>query len=290
MSVPTPLFGNIIGKRGATIKKLRADTDTKIDVPNGHRSNEKVVVTGSSRQKVCQAARRINQIISDGKRNMRPTHFVGIPLNVSPIKENFEEFKKFLLNDQRFLHIDEILYQDSNLLHLTFDVFPLLDTEERLLAVDTLKKCDEAVKKYIQENCPDGKVRVHMKGIDIFSDEDGSSVSVLFGKINPECKAIQDIANIISATFKGAGVSVEKRNNPTEVRLHCTLINNGFIKRADDSNEKFKTRQRFNASKILEEFKDYDFGEIELSEIHISQMGTKGINGFYEASSVLKFL
>lgn len=293
MSVPSAMFGNIIGKRGATIKRIRADTDTKINVPNGHKSDEKLVVTGSSRQKVCRAARRINQIVVNGKKNMRPTHFVGIPMNISPIKEKFEEFQKLLTEDQRFLHIDKILYQESDLLHLTLDVFALLDTEERLKAVDTLQKCDEAVKKYIQEKCPDGKVRIHMKGIDIFSDDDASSVSVLFAKINPECKAIQDIANIVSAIFKEAGVSFEKRNNPMEVILHCTLMNSVFVKRADDGddpNEKFKPRQKFNASLILEEFKDFDFGEIELSEIHISQMGTRGINGFYEASSILKFV
>lgn len=291
--MPSPLFGNIIGKRGATIKKLRADTDTKINVPNGHRSDEKVSVTGTSRQKVCQAARKINQIVADGKKRMRPTHFVGIPLNICPIKDKFDEFKKLLTEDQRFLHIDKILYQESDLLHLTFDVFPLLDTEGRMLAVDTLQKCDEDIKKYIRENCHDGKVRIHMKGVDIFSDEDGSSVSVLFGTINPECKALQDIANIVSSNFKEAGVSVENRNNPNDVKLHCTLINKGFAKRADEGDDpadKYKLRNKFNASKILEEFKDYDFGEIELSEIHISQMGTRGINGFYEASSIIKFL
>lgn len=294
MNINSALYGNIIGKRGATIKKIREDTHAKINVPNGHRSNEKVVVSGSSRKNVCLAARKINQIVAEGRKRMRPTHFVGIPMNQSPIKEKYEEFKKLLTEDQRFLHIDKILYQESNLLHLTLDVFALLDAEERLKAVETLQKCDEAIKKYIQENCPNGKVRIHMKGIDIFQDEDGSSVSVLFAKINPECKEIQDIANIVSSIFKGAGVSYEKRNNPAEVILHCTLLNSKFaVTRGEDGEDKPDRNapyKKFNVSKVLEEFKDYDFGEIELDEIHISQMGTKGEDGFYEASSIVKFL
>lgn len=283
LNVAAPLLGLIIGKRGATIKKIRADTNAKINVPNGHRSNEKVVINGSSRKNVCSAARKINQIISDGRRKMRPTHFVGIPLNVSPIKDKFTEFRKLLTEDQRFLHIEKCLYQVPERLHLTLEVFPLLDTDERLLAVDTLNKCEVEIKKYIKKNCPNGKVRIHLKGVNIFDDEDGSSVNVLFAKVNPDCKEIQEIANIVSSTFKEAGVSIEKRNNPTEVKLHCTLINTKFIER-DDSEER-KPKAKFNASKVLEEFRDFDFGEIELKEIHISQMGTTGIDG-----SVLKFV
>lgn len=289
LSVPAPLFGNIIGKRGATIKKIRVETNARINVPNGHRSNEKVVINASSRQNVCLAARKVNQVVADGRRRMRPTHFVGIPLNIAPIKDKYVEFRKLLTDDQRFLHIDKILYQEPERLHLTLEVFPLLDTEERLLAVDTLNKCEVEIKKYIQENCSNGKVRIHMKGVDIFSDEDGSSVNVLFAKITPECKEIQDIANIVSSYFKEAGISIEKKNNPIDVRLHCTLINTKFANRAEDETDK-KFNSKFNASKILEEFKDFDFGEVELREIHISQMGTTAIDGFYEASSVLKFV
>ena len=52
---------NIIGKGGATIKKIRDETDTKIDLPNQMSSSDTIQVTGK-KENVAKAVAMIEQI------------------------------------------------------------------------------------------------------------------------------------------------------------------------------------------------------------------------------------
>lgn len=84
--------------------------------------------------------------------------------------------------------------------------------------------------------------------------------------------------------------------NRDSVKLHLTLINTTFevFRKSsegdeDDRRSKRRSNLHFDARPILEEFKDFDFGTQEVSEIHLSIRHAKGPDGFYEPASIVRF-
>lgn len=123
-------------------------------------------------------------------------------------------------------------------------------------------------------------------------NDDPSAVDVLYGKIVSE--ELQQISNGIAEYFASRGF-IQLRND--HVKLHVTLINSRFGDQ-DDAVEKDEVqdqrdanrnqRKTFDASKILKKYKDFHFGSLNVSEIHLSQRYSKATNGYYEATGVLK--
>ena len=72
-----------------------------------------------------------------------------------------------------------------------------------------------------------------------------------------------------------------------KVKIHMTIINTLF--RKSDQSEENARRTTFNAKKILDFFGNYDFGQSNIIEVHLSQRRTAGgrKDGYYKASSVV---
>ncbi|KAM6309360.1 tudor and KH domain-containing protein [Podargus strigoides] len=65
MQVPRAAMKSIIGRRGATIKKLRQETGACIDVEEGDEGEETVLLISGSPSQVCQAKAAIHQIVTE---------------------------------------------------------------------------------------------------------------------------------------------------------------------------------------------------------------------------------
>jgi activating signal cointegrator complex subunit 1 len=162
-----------------------------------------------------------------------------------------------------------------------------MDDEDRTVAASYLQDCREMIVDPILQGAP--QLKVTMKGVDIMND-DPLAVDVLYGKV--ESEELQQIANGIADYFVERGFIQQSHEN---VKLHVTLINSLFLSN-DDAIEKYPSptqeqrseRITFDASKILKEFKDFHFGSITIQEIHLSQRYSKGSNGYYEATGILK--
>jgi activating signal cointegrator complex subunit 1 len=118
-------------------------------------------------------------------------------------------------------------------------------------------------------------------------NDDPRMCDVLYGTVISD--NLQEICNGIYNHFVSNGLSVKKHDN---VKLHVTLLNSLF-RDNDDAVEKDEAnrtteRRTFDASKILEKYRDFYFGEIIVSEIHLSQRYSKATNGYYEATGILK--
>lgn len=61
------------------------------------------------------------------------------------------------------------------------------------------------------------------------------------------------------------------------VKLHVTLMNT-----------RYNQGDTFDARKILEKYSNYEFGTMQLKEIHLSQRFTRSADGFFEATAILK--
>lgn len=126
-------------------------------------------------------------------------------------------------------------------------------------------------------------------------NDDPSSVDVLYAKV--ESEPLQRIADQLMEYFIANGLIKREYDH---VKLHATLINSTFGRHhahssgeegGDDKkhhHHKRHRREKFDATEILREFGDFDFGVQKVSEIHLSQRFSTACNGFYEATAMVK--
>lgn len=69
------------------------------------------------------------------------------------------------------------------------------------------------------------------------------------------------------------------------VKLHVTLMNSLF--RQSSSREAKSRRESFDATFILEKFKTFYFGEVDLSNVQLCIRFTTGDDRYYKAETVV---
>lgn len=83
---------------------------------------------------------------------------------------------------------------------------------------------------------------------------------------------------------------MEREYGRENIKLHVTLINSKYRSKSSTTNEESgnrRTRHTFDGSEILKRFQDFDFGVIELKEIHLSQRHSVGDNGYYQPTFII---
>lgn len=270
---PSLFFAQIIGSKGMTKKRIETETKTSIKIPRQGVEGD-ISITGSSKESVSSARRRIEIIVLAGRNKQQFTHFLSIPITSEQIRKEFNSFKKDILPD-----LDEKLFQNPKKLHITIATLSLLDNDDRAQASQYLQDCQETIIIPILEQYK--SIEIKMCGIEYMND-DPASVDVLYGKIISE--PLQMIADKMMDYFVSRGL-MQPRND--HVKLHVTLINSLFKDESlqDDSKG---GRVKFDARKILKKYENHNFGSITLKEIHLSQRYSTACDGFYEATGIVK--
>lgn len=286
--VPHMFHSQVIGAKGNTRKRLETETKTQITVPKIGDKSTNVIIKGTTKKSLISAKNRLDLIMIAGRAKQQFTHFLSVSFANEEIKKNFAQFKQEVLNDSEVFGLDESLFQKPEKLHLTVVMLVLLDNEDRAIAAEYLQDCKEF---YIDPVLDGGKLEVKLAGLDYMND-DPSAVDVLYGKIVSE--ELQQISNGIAEYFSSRGFLQLRSEN---VKLHVTLMNSRFSDH-DDAIEKDEAvdprdpnrqqRKTFDASKILSKYKNFYFGTMKISEIHLSQRYSKASNGYYEATGILK--
>ncbi|RXG70454.1 Activating signal cointegrator 1 complex subunit 1 [Armadillidium vulgare] len=279
----------IIGGRGATKHRIENETYTQIKIPSKGQVGD-VVIIGKDMKTVRQARIKIELLVDQAKRRQPFTHFISIPFNQDVIQESFIKFKNEAL--ERFGEdrgVESSLFQNQLKLHMTICPLVLSDDRERQNAVKALKDCHlEIMNEYIQVE----PLRIEIKGIEYLND-DPSEVDVLYGKVQSVSWAysLQDIVDDLVRKLVKSGVASKQYES---VKLHVTLMNTLFRTDKDGTSNntvnKDKDRETFDARNILKEFKDYYFGEVEISELHLSVRYSTASNGYYTSSCKLSLL
>ena len=285
--VPQMFHSLLIGTKGATRKRIEAETKSQILIPKIGETSTSVILKGTTKKSLISAKNRIDLIIISGRAKQQFTHFLSVSFTTNEMKDNFTRFKKELLNDPDIFGLDESLFQKAEKLHLTVVMLVLLDNEDRAIASDLLQDCKEFIIDPILQNKP---LKVKLSGLNYMND-DPSAVDVLYGTIVSD--ELQEICNGIAEYFASQGFIQQKTDN---VKLHVTLINSRFgdsddaIEKDDEKSRDHIRNQRktFDASKILKKYIDFHFGSMQVKEIHLSQRYSKASNGYYEATGVLK--
>lgn len=275
--------------RGINRKRLEQATKTEIRVQES-RQNSKAIIKGNNKSDIVNARKRLDGFRGSPRRQLF-THFLSIPFTTNEIKANFIKFRDEILSDNGIEGIDAELFQTPERMHLTLTMLVLLDEQSEKDAREYLERCKEEI---IDEILKDKPLTVELVGAATFDDEDPSKVSVLFGKI--QSQELQEIANNFAYNFANNGLV---QLVYPEVTLHVTLMNVSFLKkRKENEGEVGKAkapapryqRRTFNASKIIEKYKNFNFGSLTINEIQISKLGkSENPSGFYDSLSVLKF-
>ncbi|XP_076324235.1 activating signal cointegrator 1 complex subunit 1 [Tachypleus tridentatus] len=288
LTIPSVFFRIIIGAKGLMKKRLENETTTKIIVPKQGMEGD-IVIYGSHKRGVISARTRIELLVDSARQRTPFTHFLSLPLNQSCIQNGFLEFREDVLRHCDGMRgIDDSIFQNPQKLHLTIGTLILLDEQERRLAGEILKQCE----KEVLEPCLGGQpLDVKVEGIEYMND-DPAEVDVLYAKIQTtdHSDRLQQLANSLVDKFTSSGLMKKQFDN---IKLHLTLMNTKF--RTDNSGESQnspqkgkKLRETFDASYILQAFKDYHFGHTTISEIHISQLHATGKTGYYAYSAKLE--
>ncbi|KAI8438190.1 hypothetical protein MSG28_010811 [Choristoneura fumiferana] len=183
-----------------------------------------------------------------------------------------------VLRDCSSQGVEESVFISANKLHLTVGVMSLMDDEEKLLATTLLTDAKEKV--------------IIMKGL-AYMKNNPEKIDVLYAKVE-ECGSqsgsLQQVADGVVDHFHSKGLMKKEEFGRKNVNLHVTLLNSRYRARA--SSQDVRTRQRifrqsFDGTQILEKFGDYEFGVMEFGDIHLSQFGDIGADGYYLPLSIV---
>ncbi|KAE8745713.1 hypothetical protein FOCC_FOCC007597 [Frankliniella occidentalis] len=288
--IPRSLHGVLIGPKGATRARLEKETKALIRIPKKGLDQD-IVVTGTTRESIVRARRRMELIALTARQKQQFTHFLSLPVNNENIKSGFLKFQEQVLNECKGRGIRKDIFQDPNKLHITLGTLVLLDDDDRKKAAQALLNCkQDLVEPLLQK----GTLRLRVYGIEYMND-DPAEVDVLYGKVedlNQE-PVVQELANDIIKYFSKTGLMPKQFDS---VKLHVTLMNSIFRREGADSDvankgENLKrTRESFDASSILKKFQEYSFGEITVETIDLSRRYSTASNGYYEATASLNLV
>ncbi|XP_072936799.1 activating signal cointegrator 1 complex subunit 1 isoform X2 [Epargyreus clarus] len=285
--------GSLIGKKGAMRSRIERDTKTEIKIPRMG-ENKDIVVLGASPANIKAARRRINIIVMAARMKYRPTHFLSIPMNHPDVMRSFEKFKALVLKECSGRGLEESLFIRPQKLHLTLGVTCLMDNEERLHACKLLTEAKTSIiLPLIKDYLP---LKIRMKGLSYMND-DPKEIDVLYGRVQEDTAPpglLQRVADSLVQYFAKAGFMDNNDYGRDNVKLHVTLLNSKYRGRQRDtgddetqSRSARKSRETFDGSQILQKFSDYDFGVMELTDIHLSQRKTMGTDGYYKSTCIM---
>jgi activating signal cointegrator complex subunit 1 len=284
IEVPTLSIGKLIGTKGANLKKLEAETTTKVKIPKHGDVSRSVCVTGKEARGVESAYTRIEVLIESSVRSARPTHFLCIPLLGKDFDISLPAFQERATELGSGLAPE--MFTESAAFHITLGVLKLVTQSAVNDAVALLDQCVPAAAKTALV----GTRTIAVKGVGYMND-DPNAVDVLYGKValDDGSDGLQRFVDAIASKFTAAGL-LDVDHGRDGVKLHATLINSK--KRRDVAGEERgrggnHKRVAFNAVKILPAYSRHEFGAVALTEVHISRMAPRK-GGFYIAEHVVK--
>ncbi|KAK7135143.1 hypothetical protein R3I93_018294 [Phoxinus phoxinus] len=289
IDVPSVLYKYIIGKKGETRKRLESETKTSISIPKQGVEGQ-IVVTGAHRAAVASAVTRVEVLIDSFRRKQPFTHFLSFALNSPQVQEGFLRFREQVLEHcGQDAGVEVSIFQNPAKLHLTIGTLALLNQQEVTRADELLQQCQRVIRD-ITEAKP---LPVEVRGIEYMND-DPSLVDVLYATVAlaDGSDKLQQIADRLVECFVSAGLMERERDR---VKLHGTVMNTLF--RRDPSAEdrgasgraNMKDREAFNATNILQMFREVYFGAFDLNSVQISQRFSTDGTGYYSSAGHVTF-
>ena len=286
MDLPSVFFKYIIGKEGKTRATIERDTGCRLRIPRREEDGP-IVIRGPSRRQLLAAKKRIEVIIWSNRPKEAATHFISIPLNVPQLMSGLEEFRSQVWREcSRSEGMNKILFQIPGKMHLTLVMLRLFSSEEEERAVSEIREKLAALKDEF------GSLQFPVKlcGVESMND-DPSAVDVLYAKIIDSSGRLQQFVDRLASDLPLKAPDLfEARKGREGVKLHATVMNSKFRERLQGEADRvqfadrrrWRKRESFNAQRIFSLFKEFEFGEHTITQLHLSRRGEYGDDGFYK--------
>lgn len=275
-------YPTIIGVKGTNKRQLESATDTSIKIPKVGESGN-IIITGNSERSISSAHARLQMLVLQLRDKQQMTHFISVPVASSEIDKQFQIFKSNLLDGPPLRGVDDSIFQRPNKFHLTIAPLVLMDDIEKLLAIQLLQECKEEIISPLFKNAD--PMRIILEGLEIMND-DPSDVDVLYAKVKLSLpkygSSFQSMADKIVEHFANKGLI---RKQYESVKLHVTLMNSLF-RRGNAQNERH-VRESFDATYILQKYKNFRFGETDLNAVHLSIRFVNTDGKYYDSLSTI---
>lgn len=191
---------------------------------------------------------------------LKRNYAVTIVFTSDEVEQKFGDIMSQVLSECRGLN--ELLFQNLSKmpLHLTIANLRLGKNEE--------KEVEKLLRDYIKKKKVNVPLRVKICGIGTFP-RNRSKANVVYAKVQSD--ALAEIINGIRELLKSHCLLDMKELNKREPIIpHVTLMNsNNLCKQEEDG---FGKRATFDATEILEKFKDSDLGTATINEIILNEL------------------
>uniref|UniRef100_A0AC34RAJ4 K Homology domain-containing protein n=1 Tax=Panagrolaimus sp. JU765 TaxID=591449 RepID=A0AC34RAJ4_9BILA len=274
--VPNELLGILIGFKGTNKKKIEDTTGAKIIIPKRDETGP-VVVSSPDKEAVERCYDNIEMIIISNRKKVNFTHFVFVPVDDPKIMEEHEKLIEKIRSSSKVDESckDPVLFNASNRLHLTIAPLWLFSASDIEKAKNALSA---AVSEFKKQN--KGPVEIAVKGLSHFGDEDLDHVRVIYGKV--ESKKLQQLANLITKAMVKSGQGETPRGDA--VKLHMTVLKTRNLPTEEKAERKY-----IDATGLLKEFGNFDYGKTFVDKIQISEMSSFDVNTVAYHSNFQKF-
>ncbi|XP_049822818.1 activating signal cointegrator 1 complex subunit 1-like isoform X2 [Aethina tumida] len=262
------------------LKSLSDETETEIHIPTKS-ENGKLMISGASEENIKLVLKELLPCIGQIRKQTGPVQFLAIKTTNEEIICNFEKFKSEVLSLDGIKGMHESIFQKAEKLHLTIDVLSLLNEQEINEAITALNEYKHKLNEIIEKF---GPLKIRISGLDCMNNTT-NNVHVMYSNAeivsdNQEA-SLQTIVNNIAEYFYEKGL-LKSYSNP--VKLHMTVINTKYRQGTPKKgyNRKWQKRIPFDATKIMDKYKDFYFGECIFDSVYLCLISTKGDDGFYK--------
>ncbi|CAH1132825.1 unnamed protein product [Ceutorhynchus assimilis] len=262
------------------IEKISKVTNATIIIP-GYGKESDITLSSQNTIDLVKAVAHIHSAIGEVRSRTLPFQFTCIPCSTPSIREKFESLKQQILYMKEEVDgFHESIFISPLKLHITIDVFSLLDDDEKLEAIRVLNEYKSTLEKL-------GPLKLNIASLSCMNDNI-EKTDVIYANVRllneTNDNNLQTIIDALSHHFYEKGLLKKYQEN---VKLHMTIINTKY--RKDKTSPKRKRRRlSIDATKIFEKFKDFEFGDCDFDSLHLSHMTLKGDDGFYKPLAVIK--
>ncbi|KAI8344182.1 AKAP7 2'5' RNA ligase-like domain-containing protein [Chlamydoabsidia padenii] len=263
--------GLLIGKGGSTLKRMKLETGSRIDIMNG----KDLVMIKGTQDKVDHAIKVIDDFLQQAFERAKPTHFLSFPTMSTYTTRKLADFYKSISSSTFHCPgLENDMLIPSGKLHITLGIFKLLSQPDIEETVAFLKNDIPAI---ISDIIGDKEqvLSIRLKHLAIMQDNPRKT-QVLYIQAQDETKnkILDKLCVAIRTKMIDAGY-MQKEDRP--LKIHITLIKTKN-KKLDNGEEE---RATFDASPILKSHGDLDLGVVHLDKLHLMKMTPTGPGGLY---------
>jgi len=264
--------GTIIGKKGATKKRIMKETGVKEIIIPDSEIDEDIVIKGYDEDCLQHARDMIFKIIEEveKKESNKATHFLSLPLIdpdfISKVESLYADCME-LSNDKDFL---ASILMPPKCLHLTLATMCLKTQNDIDKAVNLMRSLSSQV--YDMLNTHSALLKI--KGLAIMKGTI-KNARVVYAEILKEqsYNTVIEVSKFLIQKFREAGIII-RESEDKELLLHATLLNTIYYKN--------KQKNTYDASLIFGQFGNINFGNVLLRNISLCVIGTMNAETGYK--------